>query len=133
MSAEHMPGLLEYGECSDGEWWIAQVGSTEQIAYTVPIEHGDARDVARRMVACWHVCDGMSTQSLELMPGNFFKPQYERVRDLEAQRGELLAALQTIVDEVDGTSKPYSSDSYLPPHFIYATRAAIAKVEGGAK
>lgn len=42
---------------------------------------------------------------------------------------ELLAALQAIVEEADGTSKPYSSDSYLPPHFIHDARVAIANAK----
>jgi len=46
---------------------------------------------------------------------------------LIAAAPSLLAALQAIVEEADGTSKPYSSDSYLPPHLIQAARAAIAK------
>jgi hypothetical protein len=45
---------------------------------------------------------------------------------LIAAAPELLAALQAIVEEADGPSKPYSSDSYLPPHLIQAARAAIA-------
>ena len=40
---------------------------------------------------------------------------------------DLLAALQALVAELDGPGKPYSSDSYAPPHFIETARAAIAK------
>ena len=39
---------------------------------------------------------------------------------------ELLAALQAIVEEADGPGKPYSGDSYLPPHLIEMARKAIA-------
>lgn len=45
---------------------------------------------------------------------------------LIAAAPELLAALQAIVEEADGPSKPYSGDSYLPPHLIQAARVAIA-------
>lgn len=35
-------------------------------------ERADDCAVARRLVACWNACQGLSTQSLESMPGNFF-------------------------------------------------------------
>ena len=65
MSAQHIQGRLEYGEDCDSEWWIARVGSTEQIAYTVPVRPGVARANARRLVACWNACEGISTDALE--------------------------------------------------------------------
>lgn len=39
---------------------------------------------------------------------------------------DLLAALQAIIEEADGPGKPYSGDSYLPPHMIEMDRKAIA-------
>jgi hypothetical protein len=45
---------------------------------------------------------------------------------LIATAPELLATLKAIVEEADGTSKPYSADSYLPPHLVHAARVAIA-------
>jgi hypothetical protein len=50
----------------------------------------------------------------------------EAAAALIAAAQDLLAALQAIVEEVDGHGKPYSSDSYLPPHLIHAARVAIA-------
>ena len=44
---------------------------------------------------------------------------------------DLLAALQALVAELDGPGKPYSSDSYAPPHFIETAKAAIAKATDG--
>ncbi len=46
---------------------------------------------------------------------------------LIAAAPDLLAALQALVAELDGPGKPYSSDSYAPPHFIETAKAAIAK------
>jgi hypothetical protein len=45
---------------------------------------------------------------------------------LVCNAAELLAALQAIVEEADGPGKPYSGDSYLPPHLIVMARKAIA-------
>ena len=50
---------------------------------------------------------------------------------LIAAAPDLLAALQALVAELDGPGKPYSSDSYAPPHFIETARAAIAKATNG--
>ena len=49
---------------------------------------------------------------------------------LIAAAPELLAALEAIYAEVAGGSKPYSGDSYLPPHLVDAITAAIAKATG---
>lgn len=50
---------------------------------------------------------------------------------LIAAAPDLLAALQALVAELDGPGKPYSSDSYAPPHFIETAKAAIAKATNG--
>lgn len=57
----------------------------------------------------------------------------ERVANarLTAAAPDLLAALQALVAELDGPGKPYSSDSYAPPHFIETAKAAIAKATNG--
>lgn len=50
----------------------------------------------------------------------------EAAAALMAAAQDLLAALQAIVEEADGPSKPYSGDSYLPPHLLEMARKAIA-------
>jgi hypothetical protein len=54
--------------------------------------------------------------------------------DLVCAARELVAVLEAIVNEVDGPAdcKPYSADSYLPPHFVTMARAAVARAKGGA-
>jgi hypothetical protein len=54
----------------------------------------------------------------------------DQENQLLASAADLLAALQAIVEEVAGTTKPDSTDSWLPQHFVEAARAAIAKAEG---
>lgn len=41
----------------------------------------------------------------------------------------LRAALETILREVEGPTRPYSTDSYLPAHIIDSARAALAAAE----
>ena len=53
------------------------------------------------------------------------------VYSIEAAAPDLLAALQALVAELDGPGKPYSSDSYAPPHFIETAKAAIVKATNG--
>ncbi len=64
-------------------------------------DHEQEHANARRLVACWNVCDGMSTESLELMPGQFFKPLNQRLLAVEAQREELLKALKSVLQWID--------------------------------
>ena len=59
-------------------------------------------------------------------------PKQKANARLIAASPDLLAALQALVAELDGSGKPYSSDSYAPEHFVTAAKAAIAKAEGGA-
>jgi len=52
--------------------------------------------------------------------------------ELVSQRDELLAVLKQIVTECMDFPpvKPYSGDSYLPPHLLDAAQAAVANAEG---
>ena len=42
---------------------------------------------------------------------------------------EAIKAIKAIVEEVAGASKPYSADSYLPPHLVHDAREAISVAE----
>lgn len=66
-------------------------------------ERKDDADVARRLVACWNACKGMSINSLESMPGHFFGAvMAERKLQAEQQRDELLAAIEQAINSEDG-------------------------------
>lgn len=126
MSSEHTRGLLEYGECSDSEQWIAQIGSVEQIAYTVPFEPGVARANARRLAACWNLLLPFTTEQIE----NF---QCD-VLELSAQRDELLMALKACHLELHYCSQQLVGSGWTEGETVRkaldAGRAAIAKAEG---
>lgn len=60
------------------------------------------RDNARRIVACWNACQGLSTDALEQMPAPFaqmldqnFMSLWARYTSAKAQRDELLEVLKT--------------------------------------
>jgi hypothetical protein len=63
------------------------------------------RENARRLVACWNACLGMSIESLESMPGHYFGAvMAERRLTAEQQREELLAAIEQAINSEDGVS-----------------------------
>lgn len=72
---------------------IALVVAGEKSVHANP----DPRPDARRLVACWNACDGISTETLELVP-RFTEAGIKTVQSVEAQRDKLLAALTLIRD-----------------------------------
>jgi hypothetical protein len=62
-------------------------------------ERKDDSEVARRIVACWNACKGMSIAALESMPGHYFGAAMQSRQLLaEKQRDELLAAIDAALD-----------------------------------
>lgn len=89
-------------------------------------ELADDHTVARRLVACWNTCMGISTEALEGMPGHFFGAVHsQRKIDAEQARDELLKALQA-VDVLFGHLATDSTQKI----WIENARAAIAKAVG---
>lgn len=90
---------------------------------------------ARRIVACWNACEGLSTELLEkasLQPYHVEAREKlsEYTKSLEIQRDELLDALQ----KIDAVCKsiPDGLEGYLEPlsEALSDARAAISKVGG---
>lgn len=75
---------------------------------------------ARRLVACWNACQGISTMDLELDNVQFVAQLKERLA-FKAQRDELL---ETLLQIVDGARNP-RFDAYAH------ARKAVAKHTGG--
>lgn len=119
MSAGHTPGSMRIRYDFEPGYWGELIASNGTCIATFCDEPSE--EDARRLVACWNVCEGMSTESLELMPGQFFKPQYQRLLEVEAQRDELLQALRDA-----------NANAGNPEAVYLITRAAIAKATGGA-
>lgn len=89
----------------------------------------DTRPNAARLAACWNACEGISTDTLELVP-RFTEAGIKTVQSVEAQRDELVAALRQTVDMIDNLNSAYGSEEVDAVSRV--GRAAIAKATGGA-
>lgn len=111
MNAQHTNSLLAVNPLqldqiatADGKFEVARATVLNPVAHTI----GNAR----RLVACWNACEGLSTEQIGLIADH-----HEKV---EAQRDALLAALQE--------AKANAGN----PEAVYRiTSAAIAKSAGG--
>lgn len=74
-------------------------------------ELSDDQDVAKRMVACWNACLGIGTNSLELMPGNYFGAiAEERTRLREQQETAVMPLIGPLLDAWDSCSQAVRSE-----------------------
>lgn len=94
---------------------------------------GEEVEMARRIVACVNACEGVPTDVLEntVQRGGALMYQQERRKAAEAQRDELLAALEKAFPELDKIDRhclgwPFVSEP------VEILRAAIARAKGGA-
>ncbi len=79
---------------------------------------------ARRLVACWNACEGISTESLER--SDVLSGMNQLLRRLETQRDELLSALRHI-EGVAMADEPRDL-----PGIAQTARTAIYIATGGA-
>lgn len=127
MSSQHTAGEIRYeyepGYCGE---LIAQDGMTIAAFVDEPSEAN-----ARRLVACWNACEGISTEHLE----DDAVRKLMQDRDLLlAQRDELLAELKKALDSLEYVEKhlPGLAGCGVRQERIASSRAAIADTEGGA-
>jgi hypothetical protein len=118
MADKRTPGLLAVNPLRPNQICTAD-GSLEIAVATM---HSVATSVsnARRIVACWNACQGISTKNLEEnKPVIWLAQQYSGVIK---QRDDLLDVAQAILAE--------DMLQYLPAEFVAKVRAAIAKATG---
>ena len=122
MNTQHTPGRLKVQHPHAGErgWEIALEPGLEQVCQDVTEAN------ARRLVACWNACEGISTDELETTGGAAvgWTRTASKLMHATKQRDQLLAALKAII--ADGLHCD------VVPHLHKKARAAIAKAEGGA-
>lgn len=144
MSAQHTPGRLCVAVDifdNDGmpETALQALGGAATVAVALefgPNNPGMREANARRLVACWNACDGISTESLE-SEGNAalgWARTASKLIHATTQRDELLAALIEARRWIgDGECSDGLSRECWTPEYIKAVDgidAAIAKATG---
>lgn len=141
MSEQHTPELLQIAD--DGSIGSIQTVTGISIGHTFQVSAKDLRNGwpirranAARLVACWNACDGIDTADLKSGSVSIIhKLHDEAAKRVLAQRGELLAALKQAADEMERAEKVLLREcgiGVVNLLEIKSSRAAIAKVEGGA-
>lgn len=130
MNTQHTPGQLIVSDPHNDLWAILgepPVGwPTQQYAIAVGIRNGED---ARRLVACWNACEGLSTEAIEAVSVNTGPLLANKLAEVDAlgaytgqlqrQRDQLLAALERLLNA--------ESDKYLTVEGVrILARAAIA-------
>lgn len=104
-------------------------GMVQEVATCMRTEYGDMEANARRIVACINACSHIPTDRLEMaMPGQMkssLDGLCDSVEQLTAQRDELLAVLDSIIDLHDSASRGKQV-----AETIGKARAVIQKVRG---
>lgn len=122
MNAQHTPGRLKVQHPHAGErgWEIAFELGVEQVCQDITEAN------ARRLVACWNYCEGVSTEHLE----KYGMPDFaQKISDLREQRNKLLEALKRIEG---ATMSMYATRSDMLEDCQDIALAAIAKAGGEA-
>lgn len=141
MSEQHTQGRLmaqveSYAIADTGDYDanfnIRAEGNLELLATVCGCDDDEAN--ARRLVACWNACDGISTEALERL-GTIDRARVEldviRVQAI-TQRDELLEALGKIADGDLGEIRFHANYAAMIERTQSIASEAIAKVEGGA-
>lgn len=98
------------------------------------LQVSDRIAIAKRIVACVNACEGVPTDVLEntVQRGGALMYQQERRKIAEAQRDELLAALERLLPWAECMEYAPPGMEFSGDHPIAVARAAIARVKGGA-
>lgn len=134
MNARHTQGRLRAELdtypvmiCGESETWplVDELGNEEGRAGVFVANTGDNKANARRLVACWNACEGISTETLE-QAKDWAEAGVATAEMLRAQRDELIATLR----HIEGVAM--ADDPRDLPGIAQTASEAIAKVESGA-
>ena len=101
MNDKHTPGLLAVNPLRPDQ--ICTSNGSHEIAAATMHSVATAVSNARRLVACWNACQGISTEELVDIAnmGGMLGPHDDIVR-IAGQRNEMGEALSELLNEVDG-------------------------------
>lgn len=118
MSEKHTPGRLAANPIQPNQ--IATADARREIARaTILSSHHETAANARRIVACWNACEGISTEALELGAiQDRIASACGELYEVKRQRDELLQAIKNLVSV-------FSLDS--EESEVVVARATIAK------
>lgn len=155
MNAQHTPGRLKVADDNSLGSIVAKddtaIGHTFQVSAQDQLNGSPIRKAnARRLVACWNACEGLTTEHLENIDmlgetlAGRFAAFHASERELMDTRDDLLAALKSVMETMDDETSSDAelafalSDPECPASVkgelacVIACRAAIAKVGGKA-
>lgn len=120
MSAQHTQGRLHVA----GQDKVQIRSDKHQIAKAWSFAGKTGQENARRLVACWNACEGISTDFLEniAMTGDTlasrFKARDDTERELAAQRDELLEALRIAREHIQIDRNSFKEAHSFPDGFM---------------
>lgn len=94
--------LTQAGLDTKDPHWMREIRNENNsgIAFCGSFPAEQAHADARRLVACWNACEGISTEALEkenMLPA--FDREQDRADKAERQRDDLLEALEAIIND----------------------------------
>ena len=135
MISQHTPCRLQLDDAQPVDILLAESEGSPYAMAIVPLE-GKVRDAkseakARRLLACWNACEGLSTQFLEACVSQHPQSIKRLFRDFEVSERGLLEALLALHGWCKAEKEHF--DSTGPDEWIMEkARAAIAKAGGDA-
>lgn len=145
---KHTPGLLAFKASNDGSGDFGilaiDVNSDDGRPAIIAEAYADirrpresseheARENARRLVACWNACDHMSIESIEeLSTIGGVAALIVYSDDVEKERNVLLAALKRAERKLTAYIGVCGGDKELTEAILPMVRTSISKVKGGA-
>jgi hypothetical protein len=120
-------GFDQYGSIKTSRGETLSLDGVSMPCGYVPSEHIGKKN-ARRLVACWNACDGISTEALEMAAALGGLRDVSPGAAVFSQRDELLAALKDMLSWLDDGNRDISYACLID---VKNARAAIARAEKG--
>lgn len=131
--SDHTPGRIQLAKEFDGHIMTMDGLAVADCCLDYSsLDHDQQVSNARRLVACWNACEGVSTEALETCGKSLLDGE---TAELSAQRDELLAALKRARGELQYMASGMTHSAWRTKQAQDAMAnidAVIAKVKGGS-